>query len=125
MFVFSVGVLLDGLVSEARIGHVNGGFASHVFAVAPVWQTECVVVGGDDGSLQVVWMRTEQIVLDSKGHEVRVTSVVVSKGGNRIFSGSVDCTLRTWDMRTGTCIAEPLGSHGGPVTSAVISEDMQ
>jgi len=40
----------------------------------------------------------------SNGHSKKVTSIAYSPNGDRIVSGSKDCTVRVWDVSTGDCL---------------------
>ena len=44
-----------------------------------------------------------------EGHEKRVTSVCFSPDGNYIASGSLDGTIRLWDVKSGKEIAQFIG----------------
>jgi WD40 repeat protein len=59
------------------------------------------------------------------GHLSIVESVAFSPDGKRIVSGSVDPTIRIWDMDTGMAIGAPqaVQEHTGPVYSVAISPD--
>jgi WD40 repeat protein len=53
-----------------------------------------------------------------------VNTVLVAELDGRpvIISGSSDCTVRVWDLATGTATGEPLTGHGGPVNAMAAAE---
>src|SRR2546425_9172339 len=57
-----------------------------------------------------------------EGQSYRVTSVRVTPGGRRAVSGSMDETLRVWDLETWTCL-RVLEGHSGFVTSVSVTQD--
>jgi WD40 repeat protein len=57
-----------------------------------------------------------------KGHEGQVRCISVSPDGRWAVSGSVDRTLRIWDLRRGTCRAV-LSGHSDRINSVVITPD--
>jgi RNA polymerase sigma factor (sigma-70 family) len=83
-----------------------------------------LVAASDDGEI-VLWELSRDF---TKGKEVRrfkgqkwgAVSVVLSKGGKRLFTGSHDKTARMWDMNTGKTIMEFKG-HAGWVNSVAVS----
>jgi COMPASS component SWD3 len=56
------------------------------------------------------------------GHTAHVFSVDASPSGNILASGSVDETVRLWDIRKGTCM-NVLPAHADPVTAVRFSRD--
>jgi WD40 repeat protein len=61
--------------------------------------------------------------LSCSGHTNAVTTVAFSRDGHRIFSGSIDDTLRVWDADTGQPLGRPLTGHTATVISISLSPD--
>ncbi|EXJ95094.1 hypothetical protein A1O1_00213 [Capronia coronata CBS 617.96] len=57
-----------------------------------------------------------------EGHSSLVNSVVFSRDGSRVASGSGDSTVRVWDVQTGEC-QHTLEGHSDWVNSVVFSRD--
>ncbi|KAH3669146.1 hypothetical protein WICMUC_004985 [Wickerhamomyces mucosus] len=58
----------------------------------------------DDLSIVVIDAVTQKVVRILWGHSNRITSLDFSPDGRWIVSGSLDSTIRTWDLPTGGCI---------------------
>jgi len=76
---------------------------------------------------RICWVRTRRKTfhVTLEGHTEPVTSVVVGEcenGRRVIVSGSADCTIRLWDLETGTSLGQPLKGHTAPVTSVAVGE---
>ncbi len=58
------------------------------------------------------------------GHSGWVRSAAAAElyGRPVIISGSSDCTVRVWDLATGTAIGEPFTGHGAPVNAVTVAE---
>src|SRR5947209_1207887 len=56
------------------------------------------------------------------GHEGPVLSLAVLRDGCRALSGSADCTICLWDLKTGRELRQWYGHRGG-VTSVVVLPD--
>ena len=57
-----------------------------------------------------------------KGHQNWVCSVAFSPDGSQLASGSADCTVRLWDVRSGDCL-KVLEGHQNWVMSVAFSPD--
>jgi len=55
-------------------------------------------------------------------HGDRVTSITISPDGQTLVSGSIDRTIKIWDLATGTLI-RTLDKHTGEVASVAVSPD--
>lgn len=67
-------------------------------------KTGLLVVTLDDFSLVVIDTQTYKVIRVLRGHSNRITSVDFSADGRWIFSASLDCTIRVWDIPSGGCI---------------------
>ncbi|CDF37477.1 WD40-repeat containing protein [Chondrus crispus] len=82
-----------------------------------------VVMGYDDGTLRL-WSMSEKKVLRSfRGHRSRVACVAMSGNGRRVVSGSLDKSVRVWDLETGAQVGDALVGQMGPVSSVAMSGD--
>ena len=57
-----------------------------------------------------------------EGHSSGVNSMVFSPDESRVASGSLDNTVRVWDVQTGQC-EHTLEGHLGEISSVVFSPD--
>jgi WD40 repeat protein len=70
----------------------------------------CVISGGGYGSLAMYRIRDREKVIDFKGHTGAVTCLSVSPDGTRLVSGSLDQTVRIWNIKTGELLATVLSA---------------
>jgi len=63
------------------------------------------------------WSSLEQTL---EGHSGRVNSVAFSADGSRLASGSLDSTVRVWNVATGQ-VEQTLEGHSGSVNSVAFS----
>lgn len=80
----------------------------------------------DSDSFHEIWIwdvRNGTLLTPLEGHEDWITVVAFSSDGTRIISGSLDQTIRLWDMRKDTLHAETPNSHTGNVTAIAFSSD--
>ncbi|KAG1799483.1 uncharacterized protein HD556DRAFT_1525346 [Suillus plorans] len=59
-----------------------------------------------------------------KGHEERIMAVAVFLNKRRMVTGSIDKTLRLWDLKTGVVLKKMEG-HSGEVLGLAVSQDEQ
>ncbi|MCC5654213.1 hypothetical protein LC609_31430, partial [Nostoc sp. XA013] len=69
-------------------------------------------------------METVRVSIAFLGHEGTVNSVAISPDGQMIVSGSLDGTVRLWDI-LGNPIGQPFQGHRDSVNSVAISPDGQ
>ena len=85
-----------------------GGSASHVQAI------------GSSASSALMPESKTQSALMMRGHEKEVLDVAVTADGSRAVSGSVDGTVRIWDVKAGSQLAKCEG-HGEWVTGVAVT----
>jgi WD40 repeat protein len=65
---------------------------------------------------------SRELVRTLSGHEDWVCALAVSSDSRHVLSGSGDCTLRLWDLRTGQVLRTFTG-HEGKVSGVALSPD--
>ena len=90
----------------------NSKGASHISAFALCETKGILVIGLSTGGLEFRDEKNGNIRHEIiNGHARQVMGVAVSADGRAIVSGSLDNTIRIWDMESGTPIGEPLRGH--------------
>jgi WD40 repeat protein len=73
--------------------------------------------GHDDGTVRI-WTIEGQELFTCRGHQSWVNSIAVS--GEWLYSGSIDNTVKQWEIATGRCLQTFIG-HQNSVKSIVVS----
>ena len=107
---------VDEYVEEVYVG-------SAVFSIALLPEWSRIIVGVKSGMVSLVDVRLAEVVKRYVGHTGPVLSVAVSRDGRWMASGSMDGTVRRWDVEGGSGIGSPLVGHEGPVRSIAMNED--
>jgi WD40 repeat protein len=76
---------------------------------------------GGDYMIRIWDLERGTVIHRLKGHSFTVFSLQFSRDGSRLLSGSGDCTVRLWDVRTGKQIRRFGGMFGGKHESGVES----
>ncbi len=79
-------------------------FSVNSMAVSP--SGRLVAVGSDSGEIRVWETNTYHLVLEQRGHRVRITSLSFSPDENKLLSTAWEETCRLWETATGTMFAE-------------------
>ncbi|XP_067941794.1 WD repeat-containing protein 36-like isoform X2 [Watersipora subatra] len=67
-------------------------------------ETAMVAVALDDFSLVIVDLETMKLVRRFPGHSGRITDMAFNSSGKWLTTASMDCTVSTWDMLSGSLI---------------------
>ncbi|KAI7864738.1 WD40-repeat-containing domain protein, partial [Spinellus fusiger] len=102
---------------------------SHVSCLAR--STDVLASGSSDKTIAIHQLLDLETTQRLVGHEAPVTSLVFGECGSYqgiLFSGSVDKSIRVWNVRTGTCLQAPIHHQGtiwaiacAPIHSKVVT----
>ncbi|KAF2290376.1 hypothetical protein GH714_012457 [Hevea brasiliensis] len=97
------------------------GPIGQVYAMAVAYVVDMLFAGAQDGAILAWKESTEnpkpfELVSSLKGHTTAVICLTIGK--NRLCSGSMDNTIRVWDLNTLQCI-HTLSGHNDVVTSLI------
>lgn len=99
---------LDGLVgfydfSQSKyLGKLK--FDSPITKLCYHRSSDLFAIALDDLSIVVIDSVSQKVVRQLYGHSNRITAIDFSNDGRWLVSASLDSTIRTWDLPTGSCI---------------------
>jgi len=94
--------LKSGSISLGALTAVLASKASSRIAIAP--DAHSIAVGGRDMAISIFDLRTAQPLKTLLGHTDSITSLAFTPDGRRLFSGSLDKTVKEWDVAAGTLL---------------------
>ncbi|CAO3626997.1 unnamed protein product [Cunninghamella echinulata] len=77
---------------------------SPIVAIRFLRDNELLAVVCDDLGIRVIDIQTYKVVREFWGHRNRITDLTFSPDGRWLVSSSLDATVRTWDLPTGTMV---------------------
>ena len=82
-----------------------------------------IAAGGTDGTIRLWRTATRKFLGTLVGHTSTVSALLVSADGRRIYSGSWDKALRTWDVATQECTQHMAVAHRRAVMCLHLQEE--
>ena len=101
---------------------VLGNPASNAQAAPPSKPVTTIFTGATDGK-GIVWDISTGKMRNAISHEAAITNVVVHPGTTLFSTSSADHTIKTWDARTGACVATNTGFTDGVLALAAGKDD--
>lgn len=119
----------DGTVRVWSV-ELSRGLAAFKGHVLPVWDVEACprygyyfVSGGADRAARIWCTERPKALRALVGHTSDVDVVRWHPGSHLVATGSSDCTVRIWDVRTGGCVRLLAGCHQAGVTALAFSPE--
>ena len=84
------------------------GHKGHVYALLGInteENKESIISGGDDNLIKIIDINQEKRVINLTGHKNTIKSLVLDKSNQFLFSGSLDYTIKKWDLNQKECVA--------------------
>jgi WD40 repeat protein len=78
---------------------VLGRYAASAFELSPV--ANWLALGTQSGGIQVVDLDTNATISRMEGHRAVIYELAFSPDGQELVSASEDCSIRSWEVRTG------------------------
>ncbi|KAI8618438.1 WD40-repeat-containing domain protein [Chytriomyces sp. MP71] len=75
-----------------------------IYTITLTHDSRIAIMGGNDHCIQVWELMTRQCTRTMNGHTASVTCSSLSRDGTKLYSGSIDKSVRLWDMATGDCL---------------------
>ena len=83
------------------------GHKGHVYALLGINTEEnkdSIISGGEDQLIKLININNERKVTNLSGHFNTVVSLALDKTNQYLFSGSLDYTIKKWDLKNKNCI---------------------
>ena len=83
------------------------GHKGHVYALLGINTEEnkdCIISGGEDQLIKLININNVRKVTNLSGHFNTVVSLVLDSTNQYLFSGSLDYTIKKWDLTSKECI---------------------
>ena len=83
------------------------GHKGHVYALLGINTEEnkdSIISGGEDQLIKLININNERKVINLSGHFNTVVSLTLDKTNQYLFSGSLDYTIKKWDLINKNCI---------------------
>lgn len=103
-----------------------GGHFMHVLGIAFNEETNLVVSAGRDRLIRLWDPRTDhkgKCIDTLRGHQGAATSIVSQPGSGRVYSGSLDKTIKIWDLGHRAYVETLFGHTGGVTSLDMTTED--
>ena len=94
-------------IGSGKCEEYEDGHKGHVHALLGINTEEnkdSIISGGDDKIIKIININMEKRVINLNGHWSAIKSLALDKTCNYLFSGSLDYTVKKWDLTTKECI---------------------
>ena len=94
-------------IGSGKCEEYEEGHKGHVHALLGINTEEnkdSIISGGDDKVIKIININMEKRVINLNGHWSAIKSLALDKDCNYLFSGSLDYTVKKWDLTTKECI---------------------
>ena len=95
-------------LGSGKCKEYEGGHKGHVHALLGI-NTEkfkdSIISGAEDNLIKIININNPREVIDLSGHNNTVESLVLDNTYQYLYSGSLDYTIKKWDLQTSQCIA--------------------
>jgi WD40 repeat protein/DNA-binding Xre family transcriptional regulator len=109
------GANLDNCIIDSVFGSINDIVMTH---------NNLNLITAHKNKIIKIWDLNGRELRELVGHQDAVTSLVLSKDGQLLYSGSGDKTIKEWNLADGNC-QRTFKEHDGLVRAICISEDGQ
>ena len=94
-------------IGSGKCEEYENGHKGHIYALLGINTDEIkdsIISGGEDQIIKIININNERNVVNLIGHENTVKSLVLDKSNQYLYSGSLDYTIKKWDLNKRECI---------------------
>ena len=94
-------------IGSGKCEEYENGHKGHIYALLGINTDEIkdsIISGGEDQIIKIININNERNVVNLIGHENTIKSLVLDKSNKYLYSGSLDYTIKKWDLNKRECI---------------------
>ena len=94
-------------IGSGKCEEYENGHKGHVYALLGINIEEIkdsIISGGEDNIIKIIDINNERNVINLLGHTNTIKSLVLDKSQKYLYSGSLDYTIKKWDLIKKECI---------------------
>ena len=94
-------------LGSGKCKEYEGGHKGHVHALLGINTSnykDSIISGAEDNLIKIININNPKEVIDFSGHNNTIESLVLDSSNQFLFSGSLDYTIKKWDLNAKQCI---------------------
>ena len=94
-------------LGSGKCKEYEGGHKGHVHALLGInteKYNDSIISGAEDNYIKIININNPREIINLSGHENTIESLALDNSNQFLFSGSLDYTIKKWDLNSGECI---------------------